>query len=395
MFTNLYPPVFSGSSTQCAQLAEELARQGCKVVVITSRVDPESLSFEEHNGVTIYRLPCLRLPRLPIALNFPWLNFTFTMQNWKRVLEILREEGVDVLHVHNHMFDMAFHAVRAARLLKKPLALTIHTIIRHPHRFHDFILRLLDRTFLRRLIVRNADMVICPDSIIEAYAVQTLGARGTVLIPYGIHPPPEADPHRMMMLRKKLDAGEGPVIVSLGHLHEVRNRRELIMVLPCLLKTFPNLKVVIVGDVGTRSAHQLAEKLGVLKHLIFCGAVPHAEIQDYLGIADLEAHWFDRSHPHRALGIAAQEAMAAGMAVIGDADETIYGEGVLRNGENVILVDPADVEALTHQITQVLENDTKSRQIGENARATIQKHFAWNLIGGQTISAYLAIQKTE
>jgi len=388
MFTNLYPPAYSGSSTQCAQLAEELTREGHRVIVITSHLDAQSPAFEIRSGVVVHRLPCLKLPRLPIALNFPWINITFTRRNKQRILEILQAEEVDVIHAHNHMFDMVFHAIRAAHRLKKPLALTIHTIIRHPNPVFDVILSLADRFILGPHVVQKADAVICPDDIILQYAMKTLRAKTTTLIPYGIQPPPPPDPQNMTAIRDRYRLGNGPVILSLGHLHEIRNRRELILALPELRKVFPQLKVLVVGDIGTRSAHELADRLGVLDHLVFTGAVPHSEIQDYIGIADLEAHWFDKNHPHKALGIAAQEAMAAGRVVIGNADEDVYGKGVLINGENVILINQNDSLALARKITELLSKREKRALIESNAKAVIQEHFSWSAVSQKTLAAY-------
>jgi 1,2-diacylglycerol 3-alpha-glucosyltransferase len=392
MFSNLYPPVYSGSSTQCAQLAEELTRQGCRVIVITAHLEAQSPAFEIRNGVVVHRLPCRRLPRLPIALNFPWLSFTFTRANRRRILEILKSEPVDLIHVHNHMFDMALHAVRAAQQLKKPLALTIHTIIRHPNSFFDLILGLADRLILGPQVVRKAHVVICPDHIISQYALNTLQAQNTVLIPYGINLPPPPDPQQMQAIRDKYALGEGPIILSLGHLHEVRNRRELILALPTLRQAYPRLKVLVVGDVGTPSAHELAARLGVLEHLVFTGAVPHSEIQDYIGLADLEAHWFDKSHPHKALGIAAQEAMAAGKVVIGNADENVYGGNILRNGDNVVLIDPTNTKLLTQRIIDLLKEEKIRISMGNKARDTIKNHFSWATIGESTLAQYRMLQ---
>ncbi len=395
MFSNLYPPIHSGSSTQCAQLAAELTRFGCKVIVITSRIDRESADFEVVDGVHIYRIPCLLLPRMSIALNFPWLNVTFTPSNTRRILEILEAHPPDIIHLHNHMFDMAFHATNIARRLNKPFVITIHTIIKHPNWLYNQILAAFDRFLLKHFVIRQADILISPDSIITDYIKQTFGNPGTTLIPYGIHESPSPKLEEMAAIRYRYRLGNGPVILSLGHLHEIRNRKELIEALPQLITHFPKLKVLIVGDVGTDSAEKLASRLGVRNHVIFAGAVPHAEISNFLGIADVEAHWFDRSHPHRSLGIAAQEAMAAGKTVVGNAEENIYGEGVLRNGKNVILVDPSNMKTLVHRITDILMNEKQRKLIGKNAQNTIRKHFSWKAIGSQTLAIYQMIRKSK
>jgi len=80
-FSNLFPPVVSGSSTQSSALARELVRRGHSVTVITPHLDKSTARHEVVDGVEIYRLPCIRVPPTPLTLNFPWVNFTFTPAN--------------------------------------------------------------------------------------------------------------------------------------------------------------------------------------------------------------------------------------------------------------------------------------------------------------------------
>ena len=112
MFTNLYPPVVSGLSTQSAALAHELAHRGHPTTVITARVARERQEYEIVDGVHIYRLPALHLPQAAIALNFPWLSFTFTPANQRRIQKIINQLKPDIIHLHNHMFNLSFSTVR-------------------------------------------------------------------------------------------------------------------------------------------------------------------------------------------------------------------------------------------------------------------------------------------
>lgn len=363
-------------------------RYGCKVVVITSRVDPHSPEFEIANGIHIYRLPSIKLPKNPIALNFPWLNISYLPSNTQHILEIFKIHSPDIIHVHNHMFDSALHAVKIAKITRKPLVITVHTIIKHTNFFFDAILRFIDKYILKLLVIDQADMIICPDQIIEKYVLQNFGATKTTIIPYGITPLPKPSRQKMQDIRVLYNIGNGPVIFSLGHLHETRNRKELIKILPELLWKFPNLKIIIAGYIGTNSTSNLAIKLKVRDHLILTGVIPYADVPNYFGIAQIEAHWFDKRHPHKTLGIAAQEAMSAGKVVIGNADEDVYGKGVLQNEENVILLNPDDPQELSTKITELLTNQKKRRYIENNAKQTSKKYFSWHMICKKTVVLY-------
>jgi 1,2-diacylglycerol 3-alpha-glucosyltransferase len=389
MFSNLYPPAATGSSTQCAALARELARRGCQVVVITARLNRESPDYELVEAVHIYRLPSLRLPQMSISLNLPWLSLTLTPANYRRIIEILKRHQAEVIHLHNHMFDLAFSAALAARRLKLPLVITIHTVIKHPRRLYNWLLYPADRLLLKLLVIRRADELICPDVTIEGYVKEAFKQTNTVLLPYGISPMPMPDGEAVRAIQRKYNLLAGPTILSLGHVHEIRNRKELIEVMPRLRERFPGVKLLIVGAIGTRSPEALALRLGVRDAVIFTGAVPHVEIPTYLGSADLEAHWFEPDNPqNKTLGIAALEAMAAGKVVVGTADEDVYGRGVLRNRENVVLVEVDDRDRLAGTLIDLLEDGAWREQIGRRASETIREHFSWASVCANTIAVY-------
>src|SRR5690606_20697759 len=127
MFSNLFPPVVSGSSTQSYSLSKELVKLGYEVCVISANVDRNTPYYEVVDGIEIYRIPSIRLPQMGIALNFPWLSITFTPANQRRIAEIISKFQPDVLHLHNHMFDLSFSAVRVKHKFNVPLITTIHT----------------------------------------------------------------------------------------------------------------------------------------------------------------------------------------------------------------------------------------------------------------------------
>jgi len=389
MLSNLFAPVVSGSSTQSAALSRELARLGHKPFVVTARIEKSSPSYEEIDGVPIYRIPAVRLPKLPISMNFPWLNCTFTPENLSRISEIFYRHSPDVIHLHNHMFDLGFSAVLMKKRFGIPLVITLHTMIRHNRRIYNVILFPADRVFLRHAVVNRAQMLICPDVNIEKYAREAFPENRRVLVPYGITLPGEPDDGALHELRDKYQLNGKRVIVSLGHVIELRDRRELISALPSIRKAVPNVVVLIVGAESTDKPRRLAKQIGVEDAVIFAGPVPHHQIRNYLALADLEMHLFYQDAPENtSLGIASLEAMATGNAVLAWANENTYGKEVLRDGWNIVFVDPNEPTRLAETIIDLLLDHQKRRQIGERASQTIKEHFAWENVCSRTLEVY-------
>jgi glycosyltransferase involved in cell wall biosynthesis len=391
MFSNLFRPVVSGSATQSEALARELVRLGHKPFVITALVRKDCQEYEVIEGVPIYRLPAFRLPGMGIALNFPWLSYTFTPANLRRIDVILRKHRPDLLHLHNHMFDLAFAAVRMKHRFKLPLLVTIHTMIRHVKPIYNLVLYPADRVFLRHTVIKQADTVICPDYNIKTYVDDAFPGSNAKVCPYGVEVPPPADPNLVEELRRKHNLAGKRVILSLGHVHELRHRRELVGILPDIRKAHPNAVVLIVGAETIDSPRKLAQTLKVSDAVIFAGYAPHELVSAYLALADLEMHLFCQDAIERtSLGIASMEAMGAGKAVLVAANENTYGPGVLRNGEDVVFVDPAKPQEMARTIIELLGDKDRRDRVGAAARRFVLDHLSWEVISSQTVDLYRA-----
>ncbi|MBN1553883.1 MAG: glycosyltransferase family 4 protein [Phycisphaerae bacterium] len=395
MMTNLYPPVVSGSSTQSFTLARELAARGAEPFVITARVDPSTPEYEETDGVAVYRLPCLKLPELPIALNCPWLSVTFTPGNISRIRRILRRRRPEVLHLHNHMFDLAFSAVLMRREFRVPLVITLHTVIRHAKAMYNALLYPADRIVLRCLVTRYAETLICPDINMRQYARQAFPTSRTELVPYGIELPHQADPARVEELRRELNLQGKRVILSLGNIHEVRSRRDEIRALPAILKAHPDAVLLIVGGENTPTPRRLAKELDVEHAVVFAGHRPHEDVPALLAMAEMEAHLFyqEQSAATTSLGIASQEAMAAGKVVLSAANPDSLGPGELRRGENVFLVDFHQPDRIAEIVIDVLNDPAKRARVGEAAGRLIRERFAWDPVCRRTLGVYAEAQR--
>jgi glycosyltransferase involved in cell wall biosynthesis len=392
MFSNLFSPVVSGSSTQSAALSIELARRGHRPFVISARLDRGTPAYEEVDGVPVYRLPAIRLPKLPISMNFPWLNCTFTPGNLRKIETIFKHHGPEIIHLHNHMFDLAFSAVLMRKRFRIPLVITVHTMIRHTTKLYNLLLYPADRILLRHLVTDQAQKLICPDINIENYVQNAFPRSPRVVVPYGITLPGEVEADSVEKLRGKHNLNGKRVILSLGNVIELRDRRDLIAALPDIRKTVPDAVIVIVGAEMTDRPRRLARQLGVEDAVFFVGHVPHEKVPTYLALADLEIHLFYQDTLERtSLGIASLEAMGAGKAVLAAANQDTYGKGILSNGENIVLVDRGNSKTLAETVVRLLTDSNRRRTIAERARQTIQEHFTWDSVCSKTIDVYMEV----
>ncbi len=389
MFSNLYPPVVSGSSTQSSGLARELVKRGVEVSVITSKIDSMMPEYERSEGIHIYRLSSKILPKLELALNFPWLNYTLTPKNQRRIDDIIKKHRPEVLHLHNHMFDLAFSASMVRRRYKIPLVITIHTVIKHSRHVYNYLLYPADRILLRKTVIEQADLIICPDYNIRRYVEHAFKVKNHIIIPYGIDRLELPSFEKLDRIEKKYGLKGKKIILSLGHVHELRNRIDLIEAMPSILKKIPTALLLIVGAVITDSPQKKVASLGIQNNVIFTGHVPHSDISAFMSLAEIEAHWLNQENPEEtSLGIASLECMSFSKPIIAVANEDTYGKGVLKSDKNCIIARPNDPDYLADTITDLIIDEEKRHNIGRNACETIEKYFTWECICRKTLTAY-------
>ena len=100
----------------------------------------------------------------------------------------------------------------------------------------------------------------------------------------------------------------------------------------------------------------------------FLGAQEYLE--DVLPLADL----FLLPSEHESFGLAALEAMAAGVAVV--ATNEGGTREVIRHGENGFLHAPGDVDGMAASVLQATDSPERLRSLETAARATAEKEFA-------------------
>ena len=102
------------------RLAHQLAEQGNRVVVVTSRLSPDVPSHEtQEDGVEVYRLPCWSFldGRLPIS---------HRNREYEAMLSEIAELGIDRILVNVRFYRNSLEGVRFARRIGAPVIVLDH-----------------------------------------------------------------------------------------------------------------------------------------------------------------------------------------------------------------------------------------------------------------------------
>jgi 1,2-diacylglycerol 3-alpha-glucosyltransferase len=194
-----------------------------------------------------------------------------------------------------------------------------------------------------------------------------------------------------LRLREKLNIGKNPVVLYLGRLAPYKGINYFIKAIPYVLKQIPSAKFLTAGSIryDAPRVHELINKLGVKKSLIFLGHIPDDELPQVYATCDV----FCYPSLWEGFGIPPIEAQACGKPVV--AFNHCALPEVISNNETGILVPARDYVGLAKAIVDLILDEDKRIEMGRKAREKVEKVFSWDLAAEKTIKVYLqAINKT-
>jgi glycosyltransferase involved in cell wall biosynthesis len=229
-----YYPHRTGLTIHVQSVAEELARRGHEVTVLTARYHP-SLPRDEvvHNGVRIIRLWApIHISRGMIMPAFPWAAY-FAMRQ------------ADVVSIHTPMLETALVAV-LAQLAGVKIVATHHGDLILPNSpFNRFIRDVMFMFY--KFMARRAGQLIgySQDYAENSYYLKPFLDKTTVIYPPIFIPPPR--PERVAALRAEWSAG-GPIIGYPGRFVEEKRPDLAIRALEVVNRHCRNARLVFAGQ---------------------------------------------------------------------------------------------------------------------------------------------------
>ncbi len=383
MFSNWFPPVISGSSYYASSLAKTLAARGHDLAVVT--VDWQNGTQQlEALPFPLFRIPIIRLPRLPVFYNLQLVGVTNTNKNLDRLVGIIRDFRPDIIHHINHIFDSVFLTARAARKTAVPLVGSITTIVQHENPLIQWAMSLADRFVLGTYGVRHWDGIISLDKSADRYVQEVYGPRvhsRSRVIPFGVRLESEE------LYAGALPKSTRPTILFTGHIHPFRNPSLLVQAMPEILQRIPDARLILAGRVDLKAPQETTKRLGLTNEQVqFLGETPHEEVVRLMKTSHVFASWV--TGPYTGLGTAPMEAMLCSLPVVNDLPEDLFGETRLENGRNIILVDSKEPRSIAGGILRLLTDPALQKQVGEGGRQFVLQNLNWPSIAARMEEMY-------
>jgi len=377
-----YPPILSGSSLWAESLVRALRKRGHDVRVVTTQWKGSAREPQGSREEIVYRLLARLIPRNPFLLGLSIVPVAYSLANQRRMLEIVQEFKPDVIHQINHILDTVFLSAYAARKTGTPLVGSITTPIQSRLPIVHALMHIADLALVYNFGVRHWQRIICSDSAQTRYVVDSYGRRAHGRVVTHIH----VGVHERIRQANPLERTPWPQVVMVGHVHAIRDPTNVIRAMPAILERFPDARFDIAGRIQFNRPVDEVKRLGLESSVQFLGEVPQEQVAELVS----RAHVFVILHQCRYAGLSftAIEAMQFETPVVINAPDDLYGPGVVKDGENIVLVDENNVEEIAKQIVRLLGNEELRERIGRNGKHFVASYLSWDICAEKTEKLY-------
>ena len=163
----------------------------------------------------------------------------------------------------------------------------------------------------------------------------------------------------------------GNLIGSVGRLHPQKGFDTLLKSMPEVIEEFPSAKLKIIGEGSQRKyLEELCSDLGISKQVNFLGRQTPAEVINFLK----DIYLFVLASNWEGFGLVLVEAMACGKPIVATKVEGVIE--IVEDSKTGFLVPPAQPQALSHRIIQLLKDKQLAKRMGSNAREKVETMFS-------------------
>lgn len=353
-------PTYGGSGVVATELGLELADRGHEVHFISYSQPirlPKTYPNIHYHEVEVSRYPLFEYPPYDLALA-------------TRMAEVAEIYDLDLLHVH-YAIPHSVSAMLARQMLtcdharprrRLPYVTTLHGT--------DITLVGSDPSYLpiTRFSIDQSDGVTSISDYLKRRTLEVFAVQTPIqVIPNFVncdlyHRTPELLEHR-----PDYASGDEKILVHLSNFRPVKRLGDVIEIFDRVQQKIPS-RLLLIGDGPERSsAEWLAVKKGIHKKVDFLGK--QDRINEKLAVADVML----LPSQLESFGLAALEAMACQVVPI-TTNEGGLPE-VVDHAKTGFLAAVGDVETMANYAIEILSDENKLRQMGEQARASAQARF--------------------
>lgn len=342
-------PTFGGSGVLATELGKALADKDHQVHFITYQ-QPVRLS-EFHANIFYHEV---RVPHYPL---FDYPPYETALAS--TMVDVIVNSNIDLLHVH-YAIPHASAAYMAKMILEKqgkriPVITTLHGT--------DITLVGKDKTFapVVTFSINESDAITAVSNNLRDETYKNFQIEKEIEVIQNFVDVKRFNKKPIDAFRRVIAPNGERILLHASNFRKLKRVQDVVMIFAETVKKVPS-KLLFVGDGPERpAAESLCRELGICDETRFVGK--QEQMEDILAIADL----FLLTSDYESFGLAALEAMAAGVPVISTNAGGLPEINV--HGKTGYLANVGDVDTMGRYAIELLSDTEKLQQFKQNAAA--------------------------
>lgn len=337
IFSAFYTPFLGGAEMFVREITKRL-KDKYQFIIITSRIQRTLPREEEREGIKVYRVGFgFKIDKYFYPVLAPFKSYFVKHDLVQAVLESYAGLALLVYRIFQ----------------KKPALLSLQS----------------QKDSIPKFLFKRIHLV--PDKVhaisnVLAQRAKEFGAKNIEVIPNGV------DPEKFKNLNTFLK--EKHRIISVAHLKKVKGIEYLIRAMPEISETFPDAKLVLVGEGPEREKLRLkSQELKISDRVEFKGTLSSARIPEEL----MKSEVFVLPSISEGMGIALVEARAAEIPVVATRVGGILD--VIEDQKTGILVEPKDSQAIAKAVIKIFSEPVFAQNLIKEARLNLEEYDWQNI----------------
>ncbi len=353
-------PTFGGSGVLATELGKALADKGHAVHFITYQ-QPVRLNIFSAN---IYYHE-VRVPTYPL---FDYPPYEVALSS--TMVDVILNHDLDLLHVH-YAIPHASAAYLAKKIVEKqgrkiPVITTLHGT--------DITLVGKDKTYapVVTFSINESDAITAVSDNLRKETFNSFSVTKDIEVIYNFVDVARFNKKPIDAFRKVIAPNDEKILVHASNFRGVKRVQDVVKVFAEVRQKLP-AKLLMVGDGPERPAMEnLVKEFKLAEDVRFLGK--QEQIEEILVVSDL----FILPSEYESFGLAALEAMAAGMPVISTNAGGLPEINV--HGKTGFLANVGDVETMSMYAINLLQNADELAAFKQNAYEQAQKFDISNIV---------------
>ena len=347
-------PTFGGSGVLATELGKALAQNGHEIHFITYDRPVRLDFFQErvyYHEVKTEEYPLFQYSHYESALT-------------SKLVYICKYNQLDLLHVH-YAIPHASSAFLAREILKSmgihiPFITTLHgtdiTLVGKEESYQPVV----------EFSINQSDAVTCVSDYLKQATLENFKISREICVITNFVDLKRFQHKNREPFRKMISPNGEKLILHASNFRKVKRVEDVVLVFEQIVQKVPS-KLIMIGDGPERThAERMVRDRCIANHVIFLGK--QEQVEEILPLGDL----FLLPSETESFGLAALEAMACGVPVIGS--DTGGLPEVVFQGNNGYLCPVGDIDGMSKHAIEVLLNPALQEQLVSGAKETAN-HF--------------------